>query len=471
MSLSQHDQGEIDKFFADIEPFQPAYRFPSFRYLAIRNKDEWILLHGVVALNQLDPPLPSSFRTLNIRAGEVPLSNIALTTQKFIHNLTNGRIEIGGEEFKFPPEQLGSHRAHHVPFDGSRYESDRAGKLIINGANNYYHVAQAPEISQQLRVSPFALTSISELAARYKMKFDSSSSIHVEIHAPSVCETLDRSSLESDVAHVEIRLAGQLETTKVGLSLRGVTRNGGDANPAASPLEWRREEATGDWRCIVQVPFEDGKSLTCILSYDGKIQNERILAQSVGATDPLFAICRAFDPMNVAFRDVIDDPNMKNRDGLDLEEGVAALLSLAGFRVIAVDHVPGFQGIPDIVAAERNGDILLVECTLKLPNADNKLDKLSRRHQFVRENLDRAGLGHARALALLAVAQPTQKIAPYKLDAQKAGVVLWGREDMHRLRGWLETHTAEDIYDEIAREFEGASLQIEFEAGNSPDGL
>ena len=94
---------------------------------------------------------------------------------------------------------------------------------------------------------------------------------------------------------------------------------------------------------------------------------------------------------------------------------VAALLGYCGLRVVTLDRVPGLQEIPDIVAVDLNHDVLLVECSLKLPNAENKFEKLANRRDALRGSLDKAGLVTAKLFAVLATTQPNANLAPTRM--------------------------------------------------------
>jgi SepF-like predicted cell division protein (DUF552 family) len=205
-----------------------------------------------------------------------------------------------------------------------------------------------------------------------------------------------------------------------------------------------------------------------VLSYDGFVQHGRTITEPISLRDPLYFAFDLFDLKRTAFKNVIDNNKIRNRDSRELEATVAAMLSLVGFRLITVDRIPDLQEVPDIVAADPNGNLLLVECTLNLPRADDKLDKISRRFRTVRDALDNAGFETTRVLPVLAVALPTEAVSRYRGDAQKAQVLLWSRKELHELRQWTHTHTSFEVFEIIAHQYELMNLydSLEMSASN-----
>jgi hypothetical protein len=457
MPFTPFDQAKIDGFFSEIELFQVAYKSTSFRFLAVRCKDDWVLFHGILTLNKTTATYLSEFETDNILAGEIPLSQIAKSPRDFLHKISTIGIELRGRPLVFPAEHSGFHTAFHRSFDGAQNPRDRAGEITINGSNDYHNYLHQPVILRELKTGPVSFNSIAELATYYGMKFDPWTNLHIETIAPSVCEVAEGSHLKLGNASINVRLPAELNPEKVRLALRGRSRDGLETRLEDPNLSWTGGSSR-DWLGVADVIFPEGKSITCMLSYERFIQEERVISEPIALSNTLRFVIDLFEQKNEAFERVINDFKIKDRDGRELEAAVAAMLSLVGFRVIAVDHIPGLQEVPDVVAADATGNLLVFECTLNLPNAADKLDKLSRRHETIRQGLNSVGLEHIRTLPVLAVALPRQKIAPYIDDARKAGILLWGREDLHRLRLWTETQTAEAVFAAVSAELDMINL-------------
>lgn len=452
MPVPVHEQAKIDKFFSEIAPFEAAYHHTSFRFIALRHKGEWRLSQGVVAFDLAPHKLLPPFETDDIYACELSLSKMALSPREFLQRLLSGGIEFADRILKFPTDHSGNHSAVLFTFDGGRYSQDRAGQLILNGSNAHYYIPNEPEIVRQLKTSEAAFQSIQELAAHFHLSFDNSMNLHVDLLAPRIAEITDNSYLAHGKARIELHLSGALDHKQIRLALRGISYDGQEQSIAVPPMPWKRDSIQ-NWSCVLDVLFPDGKSVACTVSYGGFVQQQRVLAEPISLRDSLRFIFGQWDPTSKVFSQVIEKNEIKGRDGRDLEDSVAAMLSLAGFRVIAADRLPDLGEVaPDVIAADTRGNLLIVECTLKLPKADDKIGKLFRRYKSICEGLDRAGWDRIQTLAVLAVALPRGDIVPYVEEARKAGIFLWGREDLHRLRQLAEAETADAIFDCINAE-------------------
>ncbi|MBU6297005.1 MAG: hypothetical protein KJS68_02075, partial [Alphaproteobacteria bacterium] len=194
-------------------------------------------------------------------------------------------------------------------------------------------------------------------------------------------------------------------------------------------------------------------SVACTLSYGNFVQHQQIITEPLSLHDPLRFVYGQWNSAGKAFAEIIDRREAGGRAGEDFEDCVAAMLSLCGFRTLSVDRLPGLNKLaPDIVAADTKGNLLIVECTVKLPKADDKLGNLFNRYKAIREGLDRAGLDHIQTLPVLAVALSRDDISSYLGAAKDAGILLWGREDLHKLKCSVESKSANEIFDAIKAE-------------------
>lgn len=462
MPFSHHDQVQIDRFFSEIEPLLPAYRFPSFRFIAVRCDAEWVLFHGVLALHATHSPLEPLFLTESLLAGEVGISEIAGSPLDFLRLIVGPGISAGNRQLIFPPESSGHHRAFHRVFDGAANPHERAASLTVSGSNNYYRFVQEQTITRELKTASVPFDSIAELASHFRMNFEPSMNLHVDIHASGVCEVTDDSYLKVGMASVAVRLASQLQTDKVRVSLRGRLRDGSNTRLADLGFDWKQADG-GEWISNSSFPFPEGKSLTCTLSYAGLVQQECAIEEPVEFHNTVRFALNLFGDADAAFARVLNDPKATNRDGREFEATVNAILSLAGFQTAAVDRIPDLGEMPDILASDPIGNLLVVECTLKLPNATDKFDKLFNRAEAIRLALHRVGLTQLRVLAVLATVIPQDKIVAYMEDARKAGILLWGREQVQALQQQAKTQTATEIFDAIAAQDEMMALYAAYD--------
>lgn len=463
MPLSQLDQDRSDKFFRQIEPVAKAYRFPMFRFIAIRCDEDWVLFHGVLDLGTVARAPFATFQIEHIVAGETPLSALAATPQDFLEAVTSGELVLEGRKCRFPAADMGNYQVHNWDFDGHINKRSQAGKLSISGASNFYRFAQEPWIRRELITSALALDTLAELAAHYDMEFGINMDPRIEIHAPGVGELSESSSLALGRLHIGIAVPGVLDPKRYSISARARYRDGRTA-PLQLPLTWDGG-GESDWTAVVDAEIGEALEVTCNLICDGFVQQRRVISEPVELRDRLYFAYQLFGGNAASLGRVINDEGIKNRDGRELEYTMSTILALSGARSFSIDHLPGLGEVPDIVAADANSNLLLIECTLKLPNATDKMSKLAQRRLALETALEKAGMAHVRMVALLACSWPNEKLAPFLTDAAKAGIVLWGREDMHRRLNGLNDSAAGRIFDDISNELILQGLMANADSG------
>lgn len=84
----------------------------------------------------------------------------------------------------------------------------------------------------------------------------------------------------------------------------------------------------------------------------------------------------------------------------------------------------------DILAVSPRGDFLVVECTLGLLRAENKLSKLSAREASLRKMLSASGLQQIHVLPVIVTAMTRDEIKADLSAAAETGVLVMTREDL-----------------------------------------
>lgn len=455
MPLSQFDQSKLDLFFKEIEGFQAAYRHSHLRYLALRSEDKWLLLHAAVALSASPVDIPRPFATEDVCAGIALLADVTSSPQELLNSLLADGLQLDGKLVVLPPEHTGNHSAQSWSFDGEQHDRDAAGGVRIAGANNS-HLMHREAIIRQVKSGHPSFHSVVDLAKYYGMAFDMGSGSFIELRASSVVRA-EAARLELGRANIRFRVCAPLAADGARIGLRA--SDSSERSVSMPDIVW--EDGSGGGHIgTVDVSLPDARTALFILNYGGFVQEKVEVSEPAHLHNALLFVHDIFDHDDKGFARAINERKLTDRESNPFESTVAALLSLSGFRVMAVDRVPHLNGIPDIVAADAAENILLVECTLDLPHADNKLSRLSNRRRAIREKLDEAGLTDTQALAVLAVALPCKELDEYYRDADRAGVILWGREDLHALRESKGTRSAETLFDELAAQQTGAFADL-----------
>jgi hypothetical protein len=75
-------------------------------------------------------------------------------------------------------------------------------------------------------------------------------------------------------------------------------------------------------------------------------------------------------------------PRSQDKDGRDFEAGAIWLLQLLGFSSFHLGAMSKLNGEPDVLAQAPNGDVILVECTIDVPDDDKLANLISRTAKF-----------------------------------------------------------------------------------------
>ena len=81
-------------------------------------------------------------------------------------------------------------------------------------------------------------------------------------------------------------------------------------------------------------------------------------------------------------QELLTNPKMRDKDARDFETGTTWLLQLHGFTTLYLGGMSRLSGEPDVLAQMPNGDLILVECTIEVPD-EGKLNKLIAREKMI----------------------------------------------------------------------------------------
>jgi len=450
MVLPAHETAKVEKFFAAIAPFLPAYRYQSVRYLAVRADDGAYVLHLVLRLSaQPLPALPATYRTAHVLCSEVALAETSYTPRSLVDALSAGTVLFAGEIFRFPHEATGDHAAHAWPIDGTvAGAGDQLGRLTVTGNSQRYILAQDLDYQREVRASRISYDSLSALGAAFGLEFQTSMSFCADLILSPVAKPTAFARMEGLDGMLTFWLSGELSPDHCALSVRTAKTADGRTQPldvAAAP-SWERD-ADGNWQgsLCVTLPNAD-LTVSALISYAGFIQAEKRFTPPRVARNNLLAALQPFDESGTAFAAVLVNQKIKNREPLELEQTVAAILAIRGFRVITADRVPNLQDVPDIMAADADGNILVVECTLNLPKYDDKLGKLHRKREAVRRAFTDSNV---EVLGVLAVPQPEQVLQPFQEEAGKHQLVFWNQQYLQALAADGGPENSRELFENV----------------------
>lgn len=214
----------------------------------------------------------------------------------------------------------------------------------------------------------------------------SKSKIRVVAHSPvRFCPDM-KGTFRSEC---EIRLSCGPLSDKKKISVKIKKEGGGGLSEvvdvSGSNFEWAvdRDGFLGVFSCKAG----GSSSLHCFLSYDNEpIQHKRLM-DSVPLRGVLSLSQEIFDEDFSGLRSKLLSP--KKNQGKSFEAAVSTLFSMLGFRVMLVDGVSANSDSPDYLMTVPGVDrqMLVVECTVKEPGADDQIPKIISRANLLRRSM------------------------------------------------------------------------------------
>jgi len=449
MTLAEYHSRTIDKFFVELEPLLPAYRHRVLRYLAAQtDKGTYLLNLALVLSPQEAEAVPSPYQTKNILCREIALDETGFGPRELIMAFGTGSLQIAGATLMFPSDHSGQHSAHAFPFDGAAGgRFGQVGRLIIMGDSQGYVYRQDQDFNREVKASAMSYDSLAALSARFGLEFQDHMNFAAEIIASRVAEISD---LTRDDFHgrLKVRLAPNLSTKNAVISVRSKTETAVRAHPlqlTAAPV-WGTDEDGWSTSEVGIAITETDEILSVVVSYAGIVQHQREFGPQRTHANSLRMAFAAFEPREGALAAVLANEKIRDRDPAELERTVAAVLAMRGFSVITADRIPGLQEVPDILAADADGNILVVECSLKLPNSDDKIAKLHRRRETVVRALAGTRQADRGVIAVLAIPQSAQTLEAYQDQAIRADVLLLDRSALMQLADDDRIANSAEIY-------------------------
>lgn len=196
--------------------------------------------------------------------------------------------------------------------------------------------------------------------------------------------------------------------------------------------------------------------LQAFLSYADVSLHQWWVRDSQKHLNPRYAIHQVFDEDMKLLKMMLLKPES---DKSDTFEGVVSVLyNLLGFSVVSYGRLPKLQEGPDIIAVTPAGKIVVIECTLGLPNKKDKLAKLVQRTTLVKEKLIAAGYGHLQIQAAIVTPLSRNEVVADLEDASKHNIAVICREDIERLLYRVDLFpNPENLFQELGRLVQGTN--------------
>ena len=428
------DRKYIDDFFSAIAPVEKAYVHAAFNYIAVKSGDHFALIYGRVFLNTNDPNLPPlNFQSENIRAGRCILLELKLDVRGIVERLLTGKLETPHGSLYFVRAEGGRYATSFVPYHPDGLKTQLRFNVLTIMAGPVPSLPQ-PDIDWEIKASPTPYDGLQEIANELGLGGMTGLTSSVEIAAFNIAAVDGQNSKVSGTsADLQIVLAKGLlpERAKLGyrIYVPGMPTQRGIV--PGEKMQWNEDAAIQHGQAKVQVP--NAAVINCTASYDGIAQSHLWVGDPEKTQNPRRTVYETFDPRLTNLKAAIANASARGQDARQLEPAVAALIWMLGFSVVHLGGIPKTSDAADLLAVTPAGHFAVVECTIGILKAENKLALLYARAEAVRKSVAESNNTFQRILPVIVT---TKTVAEVKADieaAEKLGILVLTREDLNQV--------------------------------------
>lgn len=428
-----------NRFEQIIAPWAAAYRFADCSSVAMNIGDQSPLLFGRIIL-YVSPPEPyKSFRLdtgpLSVRRAVIPIPEGGLG--QLITAAGAGTLNINNERFslKQEGEHLGSFLFpiyHPEVQSGVRlptlriYGTRKDPFLQSRSFKSVEHLDWALKSSDQ----PFDSLDELLLAVGLPRLLQMGDMTALEIVAGAPASILDSSRIQQGRAIINCRMANGLEPGKLKLGYKVQRETVTDRSMIKGDrFQWTHRDDFQEG--VAQIDVGDAPVLQAFLSYQETALHQWWVIDPDKRLNLRQAVYEVFDPQLEALKAFVNGQGRET--SRDFEKGIAFLVNLLGFAIVPFSIIPQLADGPDVIASTPNGNAVVIECTIGHLTENNKLAKLVRRTNLLKEKLRLAGHGHLKVQPLIVSLLSRAELQVELDEAGKHNVAVISKEELQKL--------------------------------------
>lgn len=430
-SVEEQHRNYVHRFFRATEAWNAACGGRSFSYFGYEDSNGVIrLCAGLVLIAHGEAVATETAFGPKYVAGRVQLPK-GRDAERFVESLLTGGIApLSGRRFSLHTEpdcgiSVAPPNFYH---QDAALPSMRLCVLNAVAGRLPYASAQA-ELTWALRGGTQPFESLSELLRELGLQPPGERSSFQVAAVPPIQVWTD-STVGDARAVLGIWLPSPLEKERAALTYRLVAQGRVSVRGAVRGQEmtWKMHKGVPVGTVTIDVPV--GAVVQCFATYDGEAYHSFWVADPKHFSNPRLAALEVVDPGRLVFRGCLAPAQIKNQAAPNFEAAVSWLIWAYGFAPISLGVVASMKEGPDILAVSPQGHFVVVECTLGLLKADNKLAQLVRRTVAVREKLQAIGIQNALVIPLIVTALAREHVAAELAAAAETGVVVATRENL-----------------------------------------
>jgi hypothetical protein len=400
----------------------------SLQYFAQKNGNSVELIHATITAAPRKPEIIENLciQTATIIAGQEvihPAQRAEILTT--LRRATNGQISTKSAQLQLDSKSGLSH------YSENQNRDDWQTILHLNIAGSQampISALQATQEDQELRCNATPFDGLNDLCGWLGLRDDRltgrAASIDLRI-LPPVDMIFNESSIVDDHLKIALLAHPRLDTSKVKLAIKAYPGKGLSSRFwAEKEILWTQSKDQDEVsKGLLDIRLESSESALGTLILGNQTIRRQWHVDPSKSQNIRYAAIQYFDQEIRQTKLAALDSN----DSRKLEIAIASLLYLLGFAVVT----PVEKDAPDIIATTPNGNIVIVECTMRIADFSQKLGKLVDRRNGLSKSL-RSASHHSQVHAALVCNLPRDQVAIKEIELLQHEVLLATREDIEK---------------------------------------
>ncbi len=424
----------IDQFFRHIDGWVRGLRGRTFHYFGIAVENEVHLCTARILLQIRQPPA-REIAIGRLRAGVIAIPGNHSRAAEIVTTLVSGIATPirRGLVVKLPTDDLaGMHVAPPVLLHPVGLSSGHRLSVLTIQAGMWPITESRLDMDWSLRSAPKPYESLTELLTELNLVADHSPQrCSLDVRSAPPVEIVARSTIHDEEATIVVLMAKGLDRCRASLHYRILVE--GESTIRASltgrQLMWEPEDGAVVGTAKIRVPR--GAVVNCFASYDSVAQHSCWFTDPNLIPNPRLQVLTANDAALEALKATLtNDGTPRGQVAKQFETAVAAVVWAYGLAPVQTDYADLTKDGPDVIAVAPSGGIAVIECTIGLLKAQNKLANLARRSVAIRDRVQAATLAPPIVLPVIVTRLRRSEVEAELDAATDAGILVLTRENL-----------------------------------------
>jgi len=343
-----------------------------------------------------------------------------------IENLEQGKLVFKDRCLSLEQKNSLSYYSEMITHD--RWICD--AHLRINGDTlDPFHITEITKISNELRSAPLPFDGVNDLLSYLGLNdaLTSHRQSYVEMRIfPPVDIRIDESGLSNENFTLILHAHPKLDINNISLAVRMFPENSLSRKQLASKIKWKKRK-DGIQVGRLQTPAKKSFAILAILMAGSNTVRRQFYENPQRVPNRRLVAVAKFDENLKMLRRALNDT-----DSTSFEIAINSLAYLMGFSGSVINETDA----PDILLSSPNENLVVVECTTRIKDFQNKLGKLVDRRNSLLSLLAETN-DSRKVYSYLVCGLPKSQIAYDEIYLAKHKVVLLTKESIENLLSQL----------------------------------